>query len=134
MRSHHVERAELYRWVRQHEPPLQIPNLAPLVRERVRHKKTGTSYNVAVRDVHQEERQGDGAPGGARDVSLGVLGALMGAVLFRLLVAIAIRMGLEANDLKLVTAVVVLVAIVAPDRLRRFTRRGAGRRGSVAST
>jgi putative ABC transport system permease protein len=72
--------------------------------------------------------------GGARDVSLGVLGALMGAVLFRLLVAIAIRMGLEANDLKLVTAVVVLVAIVAPDRLRRFTRRGAGRRGSVAST
>jgi putative tryptophan/tyrosine transport system permease protein len=71
--------------------------------------------------------------GSARSVSLGVLGALMGAVLFRLLVAIAIRMGLEANDLKLITAVVVLVAIVAPGRLKDLAARRARRRGAHAA-
>jgi len=72
--------------------------------------------------------------GGVRSVSLGVLGALMGAVLFRLLVAIAIRMGLEANDLKLITAVVVLAAIVAPVRLKELARRHAGKRGAHAAS
>jgi putative ABC transport system permease protein len=71
--------------------------------------------------------------GTTRSVSLGVIGALMGAVLFRLLVAIAIRLGLEANDLKLVTAVVVLLAIVAPGPLKRLASRGAGRKGAHAS-
>ena len=52
--------------------------------------------------------------GDVRSIALAVTGAVMGSVLFRLLVAIAIRMGLDANDLKLVTAVVVLAAIVAP--------------------
>jgi putative ABC transport system permease protein len=70
--------------------------------------------------------------GSARSVSLGVLGALMGAVLFRLLVAIAIRMGLEANDLKLITAVVVLVAIVAPGRIKDLAGRRARKRGAHA--
>ena len=70
--------------------------------------------------------------GSVRSVSLGVLGALMGAVLFRLLVAIAIRMGLEANDLKLITAVVVLAAIVAPGRLKDLATRRARKRGAHA--
>jgi len=52
--------------------------------------------------------------GPVRSIGLAVAGAVMGALLFRLLVAIAIRLGLDANDLKLVTAVVVLVAIVGP--------------------
>ena len=71
--------------------------------------------------------------GNTRSVSLGVLGAIMGAVLFRLLVAIAIRMGLEANDLKLITAVVVLAAIVAPERLKALTARRARKRGAHAA-
>jgi putative ABC transport system permease protein len=59
-------------------------------------------------------------------VPLAVVGAVMGAVLFRLLVAIAIRMGLDANDLRLVTAVVVLAAIVGPGWLQGLARkRGA---------
>jgi putative ABC transport system permease protein len=65
--------------------------------------------------------------GPVRSIGLVVIGALMGAVLFRLLVAIAIRMGLDANDLKLVTAVVVLAAIVAPGWIKNLgTRRGRG--------
>ena len=64
--------------------------------------------------------------GPVRSIGLAVTGAVMGAVLFRLLVALAIRAGLEANDLKLVTAVVVLVAIVGPGWLARMRRRRGG--------
>lgn len=73
--------------------------------------------------------------GPVRSIPLAVIGAVMGAVLFRLLVAIAIRMGLDANDLKLVTAVVVLVAIVGPDWIKETGRRRLGRmrRSSHAS-
>jgi putative ABC transport system permease protein len=42
----------------------------------------------------------------------------MGSVLFRLLVAIALRWGLDPNDLKLVTAVFVLLALMAPRWIR----------------
>ena len=61
--------------------------------------------------------------GPVRSIALAVIGAVMGAVLFRLLVAIAIRMGLDANDLKLVTAVVVLAAIVGPTWLKSIARK-----------
>jgi putative ABC transport system permease protein len=59
-----------------------------------------------------------------RDTHLGVLicGAVMGSVLFRLLLAIALRWGLNPNDLKLVTAVFVLAALVAPDMARQMRR------------
>ena len=56
--------------------------------------------------------------GNVRSVALGVIGAVLGSVLFRLLVAIAIRMGLDANDLKLITAVVVLGGARAGSALR----------------
>ena len=38
----------------------------------------------------------------------------MGSVIFRLLVAIALRWGLNPNDLKLVTALFVFCALVLP--------------------
>ena len=41
-------------------------------------------------------------------------------MLFRLLVAIALRWGLNPNDLKLITALFVFVALVAPQLLRRL--------------
>ena len=43
----------------------------------------------------------------------------MGSVLFRLLVAIALRAGLDPNDLKLVTAVFVFAALVLPSLMKR---------------
>jgi putative ABC transport system permease protein len=49
----------------------------------------------------------------------------MGSVLFRLLVAIALRWGLDPNDLKLVTAVFVFLALVAPTFLSRLGKRPA---------
>jgi putative tryptophan/tyrosine transport system permease protein len=45
---------------------------------------------------------------------------VMGSVLFRLLVAIALRLGLNPNDLKLITAFFVFAALVTPGLLKRF--------------
>ena len=51
---------------------------------------------------------------GTRHIGYLIVGAVMGSVLFRLLVAIALRGGLDPNDLKLVTAVFVLGALILP--------------------
>ncbi len=58
-----------------------------------------------------------------RRLGLVLVGVVMGSILFRLLVAIALRWGLEPNDLKLITAVFVLVALCLPGLLERLTRR-----------
>ncbi len=63
-----------------------------------------------------------------RDSGLGltIVGAVMGAVLFRLLVAIALRWGLNPNDLKLVTAVFVFAALVLPKMLGKVKKKAVG--------
>src|SRR5881396_2716136 len=53
-------------------------------------------------------------------IGLLITGAVMGSVLFRLLVAIALRWGLNPNDLKLITAAFVFVALIAPALLRKL--------------
>lgn len=55
-----------------------------------------------------------------------IAGAVMGSLLFRLLVAVALRWGLNPNDLKLVTALFVLATLVMPGALERFGRRRKG--------
>jgi putative tryptophan/tyrosine transport system permease protein len=60
---------------------------------------------------------------GVRQLGLIIAGAVMGSVLFRLLVAIALRGGLNPNDLKLVTAVFVFLALVLPGLLARVGNR-----------
>lgn len=48
------------------------------------------------------------------NVGLLITGAIIGSVLFRLLVAIALRWGLNPNDLKLITALFVFIALILP--------------------
>ncbi len=48
-----------------------------------------------------------------------IAGAVIGAVLFRLLVAIALRWGMNPNDLKLITAGFVFLALVLPGIMKR---------------
>ena len=60
---------------------------------------------------------------GSSQLAMTIVGAVMGSVLFRLLVAVALRWGLSPNDLKLITAVFVFFALVTPGFLRK--RRGA---------
>jgi putative tryptophan/tyrosine transport system permease protein len=55
---------------------------------------------------------------GVRQLGLLIAGGILGSVLFRLLVAIALRGGLNPNDLKLVTAVFVFAALVVPQLAR----------------
>ena len=50
-----------------------------------------------------------------------ITGAIMGSVLFRLMVAIALRWGLDPNDLKLITAAFVFVALIVPAFAKRWS-------------
>lgn len=62
---------------------------------------------------------------GSSSVGLALVGAVMGSILFRLLVAVALRWGLNPNDLKLITATFVFGALVLPGMIARI-RRGRG--------
>ena len=67
---------------------------------------------------------------GRRSIGRWIAGAVVGAVAFRLLVAAAIRAGLNADALKLVTALFVLAVLILPQwgaRLRRTSPAGAQR-------
>jgi putative ABC transport system permease protein len=54
---------------------------------------------------------------GSSGLGLSLCGAVMGSLLFRLMVALALRWGLNPNDLKLITAAFVFVALVLPKAL-----------------
>src|SRR4051812_38953837 len=60
---------------------------------------------------------------GVRDTGYVIVGAVMGSILFRLIVALALRGGLNPNDLKLITAVFVFIALVLPNLLKRTRPR-----------
>jgi putative tryptophan/tyrosine transport system permease protein len=62
---------------------------------------------------------------GTRKLGYLITGAIMGSVLFRLLVAIALRGGLNPNDLKLITAGFVFAALVLPGVVRRLGEKRA---------
>ena len=67
---------------------------------------------------------------GTPQTGMAIIAAVMGSVLFRLLVAIALRLGLDPNDLKLITAAFVFVALILPRTLKAIQRWKA--RGSYA--
>ncbi len=58
---------------------------------------------------------------GVAGVGLAITGAILGSMLFRELVAIALSFGLNPNDLKLVTALFVFTALVLPDFAGRLS-------------
>ena len=67
---------------------------------------------------------------GTRQLGYVIIGAIMGSVLLRLLVAVALRWGLNPNDLKLITALFVFAALVLPTLV---SRAGRGSRKAGAS-
>jgi putative ABC transport system permease protein len=68
--------------------------------------------------------------GGTAPLGPTLAGTLIGSVLFRLLVAIALRWGLNPNQLKLITAVFVLGALVLPSLPGLLARRARARSAS----
>jgi putative tryptophan/tyrosine transport system permease protein len=63
---------------------------------------------------------------GTSSLGLTIVATVMGSVLFRLLVAIALRAGLNPNDLKLITALFVFFALVLPTFLVTMKKRAGG--------
>ncbi len=68
---------------------------------------------------------------GRRSLKVQIVGTLVGTVLFRLLVAGAIRAGLPPSALKLASAAFVLLALVAPALLRRAFGRASQMRSAA---
>src|SRR5438128_2153513 len=66
---------------------------------------------------------------GTDSVGAALTGTIMGSVLFRLIIALALKWGLNPNDLKLVTALFVFGALVLPTSMRKLK----GRRHAAAA-
>ena len=62
---------------------------------------------------------------GSDSVGAALTGTIMGSVFFRLIIAMALRWGLNPNDLKLVTAIFVFGALVVPMAMQNWRRRAA---------
>lgn len=60
---------------------------------------------------------------GHASIGFTICGTILGTILFRMLIAIALRWGLNPNDLKLVTAFFVFVALVAPQFFGTLRKR-----------
>ena len=67
---------------------------------------------------------------GQSSVGYVIFGAVLGSVLFRLLVGIALRLGMNPNDLKIITAAFVFIALILPVLLKR--RKGVFKRKEYA--
>lgn len=67
------------------------------------------------------------------DTNLGfvIAGAVVGSVLFRLLVAIALRWGLNPNDLKIITALFVFIALILPSIMKNKKKLTLKRRSNA---
>ena len=62
---------------------------------------------------------------GADSLGSALTGTIMGSVLFRLIIAVALRWGLNPNDLKLVTAIFVFAALVLPTMMGKLRKAKA---------
>ena len=62
---------------------------------------------------------------GTRRLGYAITGSVMGSILFRLLVAVALRWGLSPNDLKLITAAFVFLALILPKMMDTARVRAA---------
>ena len=66
---------------------------------------------------------GEALVGGQFQLGLALTGAVMGSVLFRLLVAMVLQRGLNPNDLKLFTAVFLFLVLIAPDLIGKLREK-----------
>ena len=61
-------------------------------------------------------------------VSLGVIGAIIGAILFRIVYTFALRLNMPASMLKLISSVIVIIAIAGPYFLKKANENGKRRK------
>ncbi|MFD2613927.1 ABC transporter permease [Paenibacillus gansuensis] len=68
---------------------------------------------------------------GSRNILIAAVAAVVGSIVYRLVVAFALRaewLHLKTSDLKLITALIVIVALVLPTARRSWKVRGTARR------
>ena len=69
---------------------------------------------------------------GAGSVVRATLAVLLGSIVYRIVVALALRVDwLKASDLKLITAVIVIIALVVPSMQRSWKQKNTARKRSV---
>ncbi|TXK83917.1 ABC transporter permease [Paenibacillus sp. N3.4] len=69
---------------------------------------------------------------GARTVFQATLAAVLGSIVYRIVVALALRVEwLNASDLKLITAIIVIIALVVPSVQRSFKQKATAKRRSA---
>jgi len=64
----------------------------------------------------------------SRRVLLSVLGVILGAVIFRLAVAMALKIGIDPNDLKILTALFVLLTLI----ISHSVKSGSAKQGKIS--
>jgi putative ABC transport system permease protein len=69
-----------------------------------------------------------------RSIYAKVLSVIIGSIAFRLMVALALYVGLDPIDLKLITALFVLVILVSPQVVHRWDVKKMGRAASAIKT
>jgi putative ABC transport system permease protein len=69
---------------------------------------------------------------GARSVFQATLAAVLGSIVYRIVVALALRVEwLKASDLKLITAIIVIIALVLPSVQRAIKQKSNAKRRSA---
>ncbi|WP_410769088.1 ABC transporter permease [Fontibacillus sp. BL9] len=69
---------------------------------------------------------------GARTVFFATLAAVLGSIVYRIVVALALRIEwLEQTDLKLITAVIVVIALVLPSVRRTWKQKNVAKKRSM---
>ncbi|AFM00628.1 MULTISPECIES: ABC transporter permease [Desulfitobacterium] len=63
---------------------------------------------------------------GTSSIGRTILAVICGGVIYRTIIAIVLRLGLEPTDLKLLTAVIVLIALVSPSLKSKFSAFNGG--------
>lgn len=73
---------------------------------------------------------------GDRSIRRATIAVIGGAIIYRLVVALALRVGLSPNDMKLMTALIVITALIAPKIISNIKekKRKADRRKRMSST
>lgn len=65
---------------------------------------------------------------GAKSVFRATLAVVLGSIVYRIVVALALRVNLDASDLKLITAIIVIIALVFPSIQRVFKEKSTARK------
>lgn len=65
---------------------------------------------------------------GTRSIFWATLGVVVGAILYRLFISWALNIGLNVNDMKLISAMLVVIALLLPKwkLFKKFNRRRGG--------